>query len=604
VSALLAPMLPTVPTAIQLLPKDAPFSPEQQAWLNGFFAGLLKGLAEGAQAQNSGQAPRLAIKILFASQTGTAEGLAKKLTKEARRRGFNADLLDLGSLSLEVLATLAHVLVIASTHGDGDAPDCAARFAQQLQAAQGTPFTGLKYAVLALGDRSYSKFCSFGQHIDERFAELGAIRLAERIDADGDVDEPFKSFRETLWRTLPVESPASSAANSVAGALDASDEAPETNEPRWTRNRPFAAPLLGQKLLTGAGSDKETRHIVLSLKHADLYYEPGDALGVWPQQAPELVDAVLALSGAGADSPVTIDGEQIGLRDALSLKRELTTLTATTVIKYSAFASDSGLRFLVQREQSAALNQFLYGKDIVDLLKDYPGTILDAQWLVELLPPLKPRLYSISSSLAAFAEEVHLTIAAVRHECRGRRRGGLASTWFADRVAVGDTTAIYVHQNPRFRLPSDPGIPIIMIGPGTGIAPFRAFLHHRRKHGFTGRTWLFFGERHSECDFLYRSEFESFVAGHELSRIDTAFSRDQQQKIYVQHRMIEAGTEIWSWLQDGAVIYVCGDATHMAKDVDAALQAIIAKHGRRSAAQAQLEMHALAADGRYLRDVY
>jgi sulfite reductase (NADPH) flavoprotein alpha-component len=602
VSARLAPATPAV---IQLLPKDAPFSPEQQAWLNGFFVGLLKGLAERAPTQHASQAPRLAVTVLFASQTGTAEGLAKKLTKEARGRGFNADLLDLGSLSLEALAKLAHVLVIASTHGDGEAPDCAARFALQLQAAQGTPLTGLKYAVLALGDRSYSKFCSFGQHIDERFAALGAVRLADRIEADGDVDEPFRSFRNILWRTLPAEGPADSAGGSVIHASDASDEAaPETNEQRWSRNQPFAAALLEQRLLTVVGSDKETRHVVLSLQHADLHYEPGDALGVWPQQAPELVDAVLAQSGAAPDAPVMIDAEQMSLRDALSLKRELTTLTATTVIKYSAFASDSGLQSLVQRDQSAALNRFLYGKDVVDLLQDYPSTISDAQLLVDLLPPLKPRLYSISSSAAAFPEEVHLTIAVVRYECRDRRRGGLASTWFSDRVAVGDATGVYVHHNPRFRLPSDPGIPIIMIGPGTGIAPFRAFLHHRRKHGFTGRTWLFFGERHAASDFLYRSELESFVAGHELSRIDTAFSRDQQQKIYVQHRLLDAGKEIWSWLQDGAVIYVCGDAAHMAKDVDAALQTIIAKHGRRSAAQAQLEMHTLAADGRYLRDVY
>jgi sulfite reductase (NADPH) flavoprotein alpha-component len=602
VSALLAP---AARAAIQLLPKDAPFSPEQRAWLNGFFAGLLKGLAERAQTQGSGQAPRLAVKVLFASQTGTAERLAKKLTKEARSRGFVAELLDLSSLSLEALANLDHVLVIASTHGDGDAPDGAARFALQLRAAQGTPLARLKYAVLALGDRSYSKFCSFGQHIDERFAALGAIRLADRIDADGDVDEPFKSFRDALWRTLPAESPTDSAASSLASAVDASDEdAPEESEPRWSRNRPFAAQLLAQRLLTAAGSDKETRHVVLSLRHSDLRYEPGDALGVWPQQAPNLVDEVLALSGASADAPVMIDAEQMGVRDALSLKRDLTTLTAATVIRYAALAVDDSLQSLIQRDQSAALNKFLYGKDIVDLLQDYPCAIRDAQVLVDLLPPIKPRLYSISSSLAAFPEEVHLTIAVVRYECRGRRRGGLASTWFADRVAVGDPTAVYVHQNPRFRLPSDPGTPIIMIGPGTGVAPFRAFLHHRRKHGFTGRTWLFFGERHEKCDFLYRSEFESFVAGHELSRIDAAFSRDRDQKIYVQHRMLETGKEIWSWLQDGAVIYVCGDATHMAKDVDAALQAIIAKHGRRSAAQAQLEMHALAADGRYLRDVY
>ena len=594
---------PAAPGEIHLLPADAPFSPEQRAWLNGFFVGLLKGLAE-ARTQNSSQAPRLAVKVLFASQTGTAEGLAKKLTKEARSRGFDADLIDFSSLSLEVLAKLDHVLVIASTHGDGDAPDCAARFALQLQAAKGTPLAGLKYAVLALGDRSYSKFCSFGQHVDERFAALGALRLADRIDADGDVDEPFKSFRETLWRTLPANSPASAAERPVAIAVDASaEDAPEKSE-LWSRKRPFAAPLLGQQLLTAAGSDKETRHVVLSLKGADLRYEPGDALGVWPQQAPDLVDAVLAVSDVSADAPVMIDAEQMGLRDALSQTRDLTTLTAATFIKYAALSTDSGLQPLAQRDQSAALNKFLYGKDIVDLLQDYPGTVRDAQSLVDLLPPLRPRLYSISSSLAAFPEEVHLTIAVVRYECRGRRRGGLASTWFADRVAVGNAAAVYVHQNPRFRLPSDPGTPIIMIGPGTGIAPFRAFLHHRRKSGFTGRTWLFFGERHAECDFLYRSELESFMAGRELSRIDTAFSRDQQQKIYVQHRMLEAGREIWSWLQDGAVIYVCGDATRMAKDVDAALQAIVAKHGRRSAARAQLEMHALAADGRYLRDVY
>ncbi len=585
------------PAAIQLLPKDAPFSPDQRAWLNGFFAGLLKGLADRAQTQVSSQAPRLVLKVLFASQTGTAEGLAKKLAKEARGRGFDADPYDLSSLSLEALAKLDHVLVIASTHGDGDAPDCAARFALQLQAAQGSPLAGLNYAVLALGDRSYSKFCSFGRQIDERFAALGANRLADRIDADGDVDQPFKSFRDALWRALPAEGPAGPAATSLAST-------PEPSEPRWSRKRPFAAQLLGQRLLTAAASDKETRHLVLSLQHSDLHYEPGDALGVWPQQAPDLVDAVLALSGASADAPVMIDAEQMELRDALSLKRELTTLTAATVIKYSALAADSGLQSLVERDQSAALSKFLYGRDIVDLLQDYPCTVRDAQLLVDLLPPLKPRLYSISSSLAAFPEEVHLTIAVVRYECGGRRRGGLASTWFADRVAGGDSAAVYVHQNPRFRLPSDPGTPLIMIGPGTGVAPFRAFLHHRRELGLTGRTWLFFGERHAECDFLYRSEFESFVAGHELTRIDTAFSRDQQQKIYVQHRMLEAGKEIWSWLQDGAVIYVCGDATHMAKDVDAALQAIIAKHGRRSAAQAQLEMHALAADGRYLRDVY
>ena len=445
-SALIAPMMPE---AIQLLPKDAPFSPEQQAWLNGFFAGLLKGLAEGSHTQNASDSSRLAVRVLFASQTGTAERLAKKLTKDARGRGFDAVSLELSAISLETLATLDHVLVIASTHGDGDAPDCAARFALQLQAAQGAILAGVKYAVLALGDRSYSKFCSFGQHIDERFAALGAIRLADRIEADGDVEEPFKVFRDTLWRALPATQPADLATSIDARVVDANnDGASEESEERWSRKRPFAAPLLEQRLLTAVGSDKETRHVILSLKHADLHYEPGDALGVWPRQAPDLVDAVLALSGAEANAAVTIGAEQMGLRDALSRRCDLTTLTATTVIKYSTLVADSGLQFLVQRDQSAALNKFLYGRDIVDLLQDFPGTVRDAQLLVELLPPLKPRLYSISSSLAAFPEEVHLTIAVVRYECRGRRRGGLASTWFADRVGVGNGTGVYVQHNP------------------------------------------------------------------------------------------------------------------------------------------------------------
>ena len=598
-------LVPARPTAVELLPQDAPFSSEQRAWLNGFFAGLLEGLAERAQVQAPATAARLAVKVLFASQTGTAERLAKKLTKEARRRGFDADLVDLRTLSLENLARLDHAFVIASTHGDGEAPDCAAQFALQLQSAQGALLEGLKFAVLALGDRSYTQFCSFGQRLDERFAALGATRLANRIDADGDVDEPFKLFCDMLWKKLPQKTPADAVTKPLTDAVDSRDEgASKSGEELWSRKRPFAADILETALLTGVGSDKETRHVALSLRGADLRYEPGDALGIWPLQAPNLVDAVLALSGVAADAQVLVDDEQMTLRDALSLKRDLTTLSATTVIKFAGLAADSALLALVQRDQSAALNKFLYAKDMVDLLQDYPDVVREAQSLVDLLPPLKPRLYSISSSLDAFPEQVHLTIAVIRYESRGRRRGGLASTWFADRVAIGDPAPIYVHRNPRFRLPADPGTPIIMIGPGTGIAPFRAFLHHRRQQGYTGRTWLFFGERHREHDFLYRSELESFMAGHELSRLDTAFSRDQQEKIYVQHRMIEAGKEIWSWLQDGAMVYVCGDAMHMAKDVDAALQAIIAKQGRRSPAQAQLEMHALAADGRYLRDVY
>jgi len=587
---------------LELLPHDAPFSPDQRAWLNGFFAGLLTRLAE-----RSGQVPavsqQLAVKVLFASQTGTAEGLAKKLTKEAKGRGFDAQARDLGSVSLETVAGFERVLVIASTHGDGEAPDAAAAFGSQLASAHGTPLAGLKYAVLALGDSSYARFCHFGKLIDERFAALGAVRLADWVESDVDVDGPFKAFRERLWPVLQAEAAAGFAIAPRAATIDQPDEPEEVEQP-WHRGRPFAAELLGTPVLNGAQSDKEVRHIVLSLRHSNLSYEPGDALGVWPRQSPDIVEAVLASTATSASAPVIVDGERLGLGEALSMKRELTVLTSPTVIKFATLAEDHELQALTQSERSAALQSFLQGKDVVDLLRAYPGVIRDAQLLVNLLPPLKPRLYSIASSLAAFPGQVHLTISTVRYESDGRRRGGLASTWFADRVGIGATAPVFVQRNSRFRLPADPGTPIVMIGPGTGIAPFRAFLHHRRALGLTGRTWLFFGERHAQCDFLYRSELESFVQGQELSRIDTAFSRDQPAKIYVQHRMLEAGRELWSWLQDGARIYVCGDASRMARDVDAALRAIIVEHGRRSEAQAQLELHALAAEGRYVRDVY
>ena len=582
-----------------LLPDDAPFSAEQRAWLNGFFGGLLMQLAAQARAQ-AAVAPPLVVHVLHASQTGTAERLAKKLAKEAKGKGFDTIVHELGVLSVEALAKLERVLVIASTHGEGDAPDAAAAFAMQLDNAQGTPLAGLNYAVLALGDRNYSRFCHFGRRLDERFAALGATRLAGRIEADSDTAAPFRAFREKLWPILQAQPHSSTTRSDTSTESQQPDEAEE----RWTRDRPYSAELLGKVVLNGVESGKEVRHVVLSLQESDLTYEPGDALGVWPRQSEGLVDAVLALTGLHHTIPVEIDEESHELGIALATRRELARLTASTFIKFAALAGDADLHALVQPEQSSALERHLYGKDIVDLLRAYPGVITDGQTLIGLLPPLSPRLYSIASSLAAFPGEVHLTVAIVRYRSGGRHRGGVASTWLADRLATRARAPVYVHRNSRFRLPKDPGTPVIMIGPGTGIAPFRAFLHHRRARGLTGRSWLFFGDRSAHCDFLYRDELESFLRGRELTRLDTAFSRDQAEKRYVQHRMLEAGSELWAWLQEGATIYVCGDASRMAKDVDAALQAIIATYGRRSAAGAQLELRGLAAEGRYVRDVY
>ena len=486
---------PCAPPMIALLPEDAPFTREQRAWLNGFFAGLLTQL--GTRTAPA-VATKLKVPVLYASQTGTAESLSRKLAKEARAKGFDSQAQELGSLTLEALAQLEHALIIASTHGEGDPPDSALAFAMQLEAAQAPKLAGLKYGVLALGDSTYAKFCGFGKLLDERFAELGATRLLERIEADNAVDEPFEIFRARLWPELSKEAPAAGAVPSVAETTQEVDDEPEE---RWTRERPFSAVLRSKDLLTGRGSDKEVRHVVLSLAGSELLYEPGDALGVWPVNAPELVARMLALCAFAPDAQVTVGGAVLTLAEALSFRLEIAKLSIPTAIKFAAIAGDTELPSLVQPDKAADLEKFLFGRDAIDLLALAPGAAADPQALVDLFPPLAPRLYSIASSLAAHPLQVHLTVSVLRHARDGRQRGGVASTHLADRIDVEGTVPIYVHRNPRFRLPADPGVPLIMIGPGTGIAPFRSFLCERKARAYTGRTWLFFGDRRSQHDY-------------------------------------------------------------------------------------------------------
>ncbi len=597
-SELASPLRPA-PATVALLPADAPFSPQQRAWLNGFFAGLLTHLAERTVA-----APvvRLRVAVLYASQTGTAERLAKKLAKEARAKGFDAQPRELGAMSLPDIAALGHAVIVAATHGEGEAPDSALSLAEQLATAAPGVFSGLRYAVLALGDRTYTKFCEFGRQLDERFAGLGATRLVDRAEADNDVEAAFDAFRASLWSRLAEERPGAAPLEAAATLVE--NEEDDEAEERWTRKSPFTARLLHKDALTRGASDKEVRHIVLSLAGSGLHYEPGDALGVWPSNAPALVDGLLSLCALAGDSAVELSGGSLTLREALGSRLEIAKLNAATAIRFAALADDAQLQLLVQPERAADLESYLYGRDALDLLARKPAAIADAQALANLFPLLTPRLYSIASSLSAHPQEVHLTASVVRHARDGRARGGVASTDLADRIGIDGTVPVYVHRNTRFRLPADPGTPIVMIGPGTGIAPFRSFLWHRKAHGYTGRTWLFFGDRHARSDFLYQKELEAFVDDGTLVRLDTAFSRDQKEKVYVQHRILHAGAELWRWIADGAVLYVCGDATHMAKDVDAALRRLFVEHGRLSEAQAQLELRALAASGRYVRDVY
>jgi sulfite reductase (NADPH) flavoprotein alpha-component len=576
-----------------LIPDDAPFSPEQRAWLSGFLMALLAPPEQPAEAA----APALSIAVLYASQTGTAEGLARKWARAAKGRGFDATARDIGGLSLADLAGLDHAIIIAATHGEGEPPDSALRLTAELDAAAGAPLAGLKYAVLALGDSSYLKFCGYGRQLDERLAALGAVRLAERVEVDGDTAGPFAAWRD---RAIEVFAREAGASPTQAGEAAASEDEPA--EAPGTRNNPFAAPLIENRPLTATGSDKDVRHIALSLADAPFAYEPGDALGTWPTNPPEMVDAILRATGCDGDAPVDVDGA-MPLAEALARRLSIGRLTQPTLIRFAKAANDPELAALLEPERADDLAAFLYGRDVIDLFLRYPGAVATPEALAAVLPRLAPRVYSISSSLKAHPGEVHLTVAVVKYRSLDRARVGIGSTFLAERAGAGPV-GVYLQANKRFRLPADPKTPIVMIGPGTGIAPFRAFLEERRAVGGAGPAWLFFGDRHAATDFLYREELAQFQNDGVLSRLDLAFSRDQAEKVYVQNRMMENAAELWRWIKDGAHLYVCGDASRMAKDVHAALKTIVARQGRLSEAQATLEVDQLAATGRYARDVY
>ena len=582
------------------LPGGAPFNPVQRAWLEGFLAGFA---APGAAVAGPGAAAArpAPLTVIYASQTGTAESLAKKLAKAAKAKGRPAKAVDVETLDLDTLAGFGDLAIVASTHGEGDPPDPAMRFTDLLKAASGTPLAGVRFAVLALGDSNYARFCGFGRWLDERIGELGGERLCERVDCDVEVDEPFAAFRETLLGRLGEADGAAPVPASAAG--DDGDDDEDTNA-RWTRNRPFAARLVDAPILNRPGSDKETRHVVLSLAGSDIAYEPGDALGVVPSNDPALVDAVLAASGLSGDAPVAMAGAAMDLRTALTRRLSIGKLSQATLIKFQAKAESAELARLIEPDNAEAREAWLWGREFIDLLIGYPGAVTSADALVAMLPKLAPRLYSIASSRRAHPDEVHLTIGVVRYEAWGRARGGVASTEIAERMEAGAEVPVYLHPNIRFRLPAEADRPVIMIGPGTGIAPFRAFLQERRETAATGKNWLFFGDRRAACDYLYRAELSAFAKDGLLTRIDTAFSRDQIDKIYVQHLMLEAGAEMWKWISDGAHIYVCGDGSRMARDVDEALVDIVSVHGRMSPAKARLELQQLAADRCYCRDVY
>jgi sulfite reductase (NADPH) flavoprotein alpha-component len=576
-------------------------------WLSGYLAGLAAqrpagrtGGAEPAPLKAVDAQQRLTV--VYGSQTGNARRAAEQLAERAAAAGLEVRLLRADAYPLHELKKERLLYVVVSTHSSGDVvepPDDARSFVEYLQSRRAPRLPELAYAVLALGDTSYPDFCAIGRRIDERLAELGATRLFACGEADVDVETvagPWTGTALEQARARLKPSPAQPApAGGVVTTLHPARAA-------WTRQRPFQAEVLANQRIVASDSGKDVRHIELSLEGSGLAYQPGDALGVWPTQSPSLVDAVLETLGLDGDREVAFQDERLPLAQWLGQRRELTGLTRPFLAAHAERGGHAALKALLQPGAQGELAALLRGTPLLDLLRRHPAR-WDADALVAALRPLAPRMYSIASSQARVENEVHLTVDRLHYRSDGEERWGVASHHLCA-LDEGDTVPVFVEANDRFRLPAEPSRDVVMIGPGTGVAPFRAFVQERAATGAGGRNWLFFGNPHRRTDFLYQLEWQQAVRDGTLARLDVAFSRDQAHKVYVQHRIREQGRELWAWLQDGAHLYVCGDADRMAPDVHQALLDVAATHGGKSRDDAEAWLRALAAEGRYARDVY
>ncbi len=581
------------PQTLLYFPDDAPFSVDQKAWIGGFLAGLNSQLAM-AKAAAPAQIALKPLDILYGTQTGTAESLAEDAAELARNSGFAPRVSELDDIEIDQLAEMENVLIVVSTYGEGEMPDNAELFWDALTATTAPRMEALNYGVLALGDTSYEHFCQAGKLLDTRLEQLGAKRLLARVDCDVDYEDAAEAW---IAEAIPAVGPG----GEVVG--EAATPAPKrAAKSQWNRKNPYVSTMLDNRILSGAKSAKEIRHIAFDLGDSGMTYEAGDALGVMPVNAPDLVEAWLTRLGVSHDTE--IDGHDAPLGDLLSTGFEIMTPSREMIRGLEAIVKDEELTHVVGHGDKEALEHYLWGRDALDLLNIKPDLALDPAEVLGWLKPLQHRAYSISSSPNAHPGEVHLTVAAVRWMYENRPHRGVCSTFLADHVPEGAHAGIFMSPNKAFRVPEDDTRPMIMVGPGTGVAPFRAFLEERQARGATGDNWLFFGDQHRADDFIYEDEIEAFSADGVLNRLDLAFSRDQAEKIYVQQRMIENGKDLFAQLDAGGHFYVCGDATRMAKDVDAALHQIVATHGAVSEDGAVDYVNTMKREKRYVRDVY
>lgn len=568
----------------------------QLAWVSGYLAATANAgqLAPVAQTQTA-----QTVTILYGSQTGNGRGVAKALADKAQAQGYAVNLASMGEYNVRQLKQEAVLLLVVSTHGEGEAPDDAIELHKFLASKRAPKLDNLHYSVLALGDSSYEFFCQTGKDFDARLAALGAKSLLPLIECDVDYEAAAGQWHADVLEAVKPLIETSSASVVSIGTAKA------IGESEFTKQNPYSAEVLVSQKITGRGSDRDVRHVEIDLGDSGLTYQAGDALGVWFSNNEVLVDEVLAGLSLAADELVTLGTESLSLKQALVDKKELTQLYPGLVKAWAELSGSAEL--LALSEDKEQVRHFILKHQFADLVTQYPlsnnSVTLNAAKLLELLRPLTPRLYSIASSQSEVETEVHLTVALVEDERHGSARFGGASHFLAS-AQEGTQVKVYVESNKHFRLPENPETPVIMVGPGTGVAPFRAFMQERVAQGIKGDSWLFFGNPHFEQDFLYQTEWQQYLKNGDLSRIDVAFSRDQAHKIYVQHRIKEQGQALWQWLQNGAHLYICGDAERMAKDVHQALIEVAVEVGGLNTEAAEAYFETLRSDKRYQKDVY